>query len=334
MSQVRQQSVEPRNEAPGDGGEVPPAAASPAIAVLIPSYRRPADLERCLRAVMAQECRAQQIITVLRHDDELSRAVIERARVREPQIEVVLVSVPGVVAALNAGLAVVRTDIVAFTDDDAAPRPDWLRRMSGHYAADPALGGLGGRDWIHQHGRLEDGSRRTVGRLTWLGTCIGNHHLGVGPMREVDALKGVNMSFRIVALAGIRFDTRLRGTGAQVGNELGVSLAVKRAGWKLAYDPQLAVDHFPSVRHDVDQRGIFAPEALANSTFNETLVLCEHLPAPRRLLFIAWALFVGSRAMPGLLQFVRLCLKDGRGPATARWRVARRARLEAWACCA
>jgi cellulose synthase/poly-beta-1,6-N-acetylglucosamine synthase-like glycosyltransferase len=309
-------------------------APAPAIAALIPSYRRPADLERCLRAMFCQEHPAKQVIIVLRRGDELSRAVVDRARVSQPEIELVLVSVPGVVAALNAGLIAVRADIVAFTDDDAAPRPDWLRSIATHYAADPDLGGLGGRDWIHQHGRLENGSRRIVGRLTWFGACVGNHHLGVGPLREVDALKGVNMSFRVAALAGIRFDTRLRGAGAQVSNELGVSLAVKRAGWKLAYDPQLAVDHFPSVRHDIDQRGAFNPEALANSTFNETLLLCEHHAAPRRLVFIAWALLVGTRAMPGLVQFVRLCLKEGWGPAASRWQVTRRARLEAWACCA
>jgi hypothetical protein len=46
-------------------------------------------------------------------------------------------------------------------------------------------------------------------------TLIGNHHLGVGEPREVDVLKGVNMSYRRTAIADIHFDERMRGTGAQ-----------------------------------------------------------------------------------------------------------------------
>ncbi len=39
------------------------------------------------------------------------------------------VKIPGVVAAMNLKLEMAQGDILAFTDDDAAPGPDWLARM-------------------------------------------------------------------------------------------------------------------------------------------------------------------------------------------------------------
>jgi cellulose synthase/poly-beta-1,6-N-acetylglucosamine synthase-like glycosyltransferase len=297
------------------------------IAVIVPTYRRPTDMERCLQAIASQQRPADQIIVVVREDDEITHALLQRSNLTSLAPTIVALREGGVVAALNAGLGALDADIVAFTDDDAAPRPDWLQRIAASFAADRRLGGVGGRDWVHQRGWIEDGSEAVVGRITWFGRCIGHHHLGVGPPREVDALKGVNMSFRTQALEGVRFDTRLRGTGAQVCNELGVALAVKRRGWKLVYDPQIAVDHYPGTRHDEDKR-FFSADALYNATFNETLLLCDYFKPWRRWVFMCWALAIGHRASPGLLQWLRLLLIEPR-TATARLRATWPARIAA-----
>ncbi len=151
-------------------------------------------------------------------------------------LHTVTVSLPGVVAALNAGLAAAEGDIVSITDDDAAPHPDWLEKINAHFLSDSRIGGVGGRDWIHQGDKLLDDSQQIVGKLQWFGRVIGNHHLGVGEPREVDVLKGVNMSFRQEAIGQLRFDERMRGTGAQVHFEMAFTLALKRAGWKLIYE--------------------------------------------------------------------------------------------------
>ncbi len=297
------------------------------LAVIVPTYRRPRDLERCLAALEAQQRPADQLIVVARADDHATQAVVQA--VERLPLQVATVHVTGVVAALNEGLRAVDADVVAFTDDDAAPRPDWLEKVAAHFAADPRLGGLGGRDWVHHAAGLEDGTRPIVGKLSWFGRCVGDHHLGVGPPREVDVLKGVNMSFRSAALIGVRFDTRLRGTGAQVCNELGVSLEVKRRGWRLLYDPNVAVDHYPSIRHDEDQRNAFSAEAVRNAVFNETLLLCDHFAPARKLVFIVWALTVGHRAAPGLLQWLRLLIKE-LDTATARFGATLSGRIHGW----
>ena len=226
-------------------------------------------------------------------------------------LHTVKVTQSGVVAALNAGLAAVEGDIVSITDDDAAPHPDWLERIAAYFTLDSRLGGLGGRDWIHHGSKLENESRLVVGQLQWFGRVIGNHHLGVGEPREVDVLKGVNMSFRKEAIGQLRFDERMRGTGAQVHFEMAFTLALKRAGWKIIYDPNVAVDHYPAQRFDEDQRNNFNEIAFINLVHNETLVLLEHLPFIRRIVFLFWAVFVGTCDSLGFVQWLRFLPSQG-----------------------
>ena len=278
------------------------------LAVVIPTFRRPADLERCILALRNQERHPDEIIIVFRADDEAARDLMRRSAETGLPIRPVEVKVAGAVAAYNAGLDAVGADIVAICDDDAAPHRDWLRRIEDAFAGDSRLGGIGGRDFIWENGQLADGAKSEVGRIQWFGRIIGNHHLGVGAARDVEILKGVNMAFRRRAIANIRFDSRLKGEGAQVHLEVGFCTKLKRAGWRLVYDPAIAVDHYPALRHDRDQRWAWDPVAAANASHNETLVLLDFLPAPRRGAFLVWAWLVGSAATPGLLQGLRLWL--------------------------
>ncbi|MBD2198015.1 MULTISPECIES: glycosyltransferase family 2 protein [Calothrix] len=296
--------------------------------VLIPTYRRPLDLSRCLLALQAQTKPVDQVIVVVRDTDSQTWEFLAQSAYNLP-LQTVTVSVPGVVAALNAGLAVVEGDIVSITDDDAAPRPDWLEKINAHFLADSRIAGVGGRDWVHQGNRLLDESRQIVGKLQWFGRVIGNHHLGVGEPREVDVLKGVNMSFRQKATANLRFDERMRGTGAQVHFEMAFTLALKRAGWKLIYDPKVAVDHYPAQRFDEDQRHNFNEIAFINLVHNETLVLLENLPPLRRLVFLIWAIFIGTRDSLGLIQWLRLLPSQGQ-LAGKKWWASLQGRWQGW----
>ncbi|WP_414543115.1 glycosyltransferase family 2 protein [Nostoc sp. CCY0012] len=279
--------------------------------VLIPTYRRPQDLSRCLLALQAQTKPVHQVIVVVRDTDAETWQFLAEFPEHNLPLHTVTVTQPGVVAALNAGLTAVTGDILSVTDDDAAPHPDWLERITAHLVADSCIGGVGGRDWIYHGDKLEADSQAVVGKLQWFGRVIGNHHLGVGETREVDVLKGVNMSFRTQAIGQLRFDERMRGTGAQVHFEMAFTLAIKRAGWKIIYDPQVAVDHYPAQRFDEDQRNNFNEIALINLVHNETLVLLEHLPPLRRAVFWFWALLVGTQDSLGLVQWLRLLPSQG-----------------------
>ncbi len=286
--------------------------------VLIPTYRRPLDLSCCLLAIQAQTKPAFQVIVVVRDTDTETWKFLSEFDPGDLPLEVVTVSAPGVIAALNAGLGVVKGDTVSITDDDAAPHPTWLATISDRLINDHTIGGVGGRDWIYQHNQLEDGCRQVVGKVQWFGRVIGNHHLGVGEAREVDVLKGVNMSFRSCAITDLRFDERMHGTGAQVHFELAFCLALKRLGWKLIYDPQIRVNHYPAQRFDEDKRQQFHQVAFINAVHNETLGLLEYFSSLGRLVFLIWALLVGTRDALGFVQWLRLFPSQG-GLASQKW---------------
>lgn len=299
------------------------------VSVIVPTWRRPADLRRCLQALADQVRAANEVLVIHRADDAETLRVLAQAPTGLA-LRRVVVEAAGQVAALNRGLEEARGGIIAITDDDAAPRADWLRRIVETFERDPTLTGLGGRDWLHIDGRLATGERRQVGRVQAWGRCIGNHHLGAGAPREVDILKGANMSFRHAHLGGLRFDAGLKGEGAQVCNDMAFCLALRKAGRRLVYDPAAAVDHFPGVRHDVDQRRGFSAEAQAAQAHNETLALLDFLPRGRRAVFLVWALLLGTRANPGLLQGLRWARWAGPRQAAARVKATMEGRLAGW----
>jgi cellulose synthase/poly-beta-1,6-N-acetylglucosamine synthase-like glycosyltransferase len=302
------------------------------ITVLIPTYRRPQDLERCLRALQQQIRAADRVIVVVRDTDSQTWQLLDSLVAQTFPLQTVKVTIPGQVNALNTGLDDATGDIIAITDDDAAPHPNWLERIEAHFLADEQVGGVGGRDYTYLGNRLEDGAKTTVGKISWFGRAVGNHHLGFGAARVVDVLKGANMSYRRTAIKGLQFDNRLRGSGAQVHNDLGFSLTVKNRGWKLIYDPAVAVDHYPAQRFDEDQRNTFNAIAWANRSHNETVGLLDYLTLPQQIVYLIWAVSIGTREAFGFVQLFRF-LPTEKGLAFQKWWASVRGRwqgLQTW----
>lgn len=266
----------------------------PRVALIVPSYRRPAHLSRCLDAIGRLERPADEVVVVRRRSDDDTAAIIEAfsaLAVRE-----VLVDEAGVLAAMAAGATATDAEIIGYLDDDAQPSPEWLGRVLAHFA-DPAVGAVGGRDVIDdpvQHGPLT----RDVGRVTRWGRLIGNHHLGKGPARDVDVLKGANMAWRREALALPR---TLPGAGAQAHYEVATCLWATRRGWRLVYDPAITARHAAAPRHDADRRLRPDPSAIANAAEGLTLSLISFRPA---LLWrrAAYGLMIGDGRTPGLVR--------------------------------
>lgn len=282
-----------------------------------------------MEALKKQTRPANEIIITVRDIDTDTWTFLETHEFDLP-LRTVTVRVTGVVAAMNAGFDIAQGEIISTTDDDAAPHPDWLERIEAYFVQDNHLGGVGGRDWQYIGTEIkEPGERQIVGKLQWFGRVIGNHHLAVGEPREVDVLKGVNMSFRRIAIKGLRFDQRMRGTGAQVHFELAFSLAVRRRGWKIIFDPQLGVDHYPAQRFDEDQRDNFNDIAWSNAVHNETIALLEHFAPLQRIILINWSLLVGTREALGLIQLLRL-LPSEKELALKKWFASVQGRWQGW----
>lgn len=285
--------------------------------VIVPSYQRPDDLHACLDALLRGSRTPDQVVLILRESDGASHDMLAEWRRRAGdaarRVELAEVSEPGQVAATNAGLALATGDIVCFTDDDCRPTTDWLERLLWHYQ-DPGVVGVGGRDIVHHGELIEARPKRLVGRLTWYGRVIGNHHQPAGDEpREVELLKGANMSFRREALRG--FDPNIRGAHF---TDTDASLSARASGGKLVYEPRAAVDHYPAPRTGGFSRAATSIAEAFTDAHDWAYVMFKHLPPVGRCGFLGFALGVGQAGRLGLL---RLLAALPRGPVAAvrRW---------------
>src|SRR6185437_4340851 len=114
-----------------EGGDV-----NIAVSVIIATYERPQLLLRCVDALLAQTLPGARFEIVI-VDDGSSRVTRERVitelgsrrhRHRAPTLRFLWLPVNrGPAAARNHGILAAQADVIAFTDDDTLPHPDWLR---------------------------------------------------------------------------------------------------------------------------------------------------------------------------------------------------------------
>lgn len=289
--------------------------------VVVPSYRRPSALLACLNGLVTQSRPPDEIVVVLRDEDVESRerlaAWLSGHADAAQAFKLALVSRPGQLPALNAGLAAATGEVVAFLDDDCVPQPQWLDRLLVHYA-DPCVGGVGGRDVVHCGNSTVEGQVSVVGKYQWFGRPIGNHHLQYAPGRPVavDLLKGANMSFRRDLLEG--FDEVLQ-LGAAQCNDLDASLSVRRRGFLLIYDPHVVVDHYPSERYGEATRSYDVPHMLFAEGHNWMYVVLKHASWWQVPVLLGYGFLVGHTRAYGLLRAAAGCLQVG--PAMTAWRL-------------
>ncbi|WP_343628267.1 glycosyltransferase [Roseateles sp.] len=125
--------------------------SAPEISVVMPTYRRPDLLERCLRALMAQTLAPTryEVLVVDDGQEERARTLVERLAA-EPGAPAIRYLRPpsgrGPAVARNTGWRAAAAPLVAFTDDDTRPDVDWLRQGLSAMLAHPA--------WIAAAGRV------------------------------------------------------------------------------------------------------------------------------------------------------------------------------------
>ena len=244
------------------------------IAVLVPTVdRREVALRRCLDALGRQSRPPDQLI-IVRNE-------------------------PSYVGALRAGWRQVETEWVALLDDDAEPQSDWLARIETHIG-DPSLGAVGGRILNVVNGRTtaRNYTGGYVARLNWFGRTTSRlQDIPYRPIcQDVDFLPGSNMCIRYSAMPDL--DPNLD-FGMAPGFELGVCLALQRAGWIVRFDSELLVVHYPDRRpdeYDRANRARYAHEYSRVTTYS----ILRNVSWPRKVAFAVYFALVGQRESPGL----------------------------------
>jgi mycofactocin glycosyltransferase len=113
----------------------------PSVSIVIPVYRRPAEIKACLNSLQSLDYPADKLQIIVVDDASLDQTA---AVVR--QFDVRLIIEPrnrGQSAARNRGVAAAKGEIVAFLDSDCIAQPDWLQELVPYFQ-DPRVALVGG----------------------------------------------------------------------------------------------------------------------------------------------------------------------------------------------
>ena len=118
------------------------------LTVIISTLGRPADLVRCLEAVLTGDLRPSEVIVVDQSPDDRTLTALETCEACEPglvRIRYVHQEKRGLSASRNAGAARATGAVVAFTDDDCVPSSAWLRAIDQAFSSSPGPDAVAGR---------------------------------------------------------------------------------------------------------------------------------------------------------------------------------------------
>jgi GT2 family glycosyltransferase len=194
-------------------------------------------LRDALGGVRSQEPACDELIIVVDHNPELARRLTEEY----PNAVVVESTGPrGLSGARNTGVSVATGDVLVFLDDDAAPRPGWLRHLVAPFA-DASIAATGGR----AEPRWERGERPEwlPEELDWVVGCSFRGQ-AKGDVRNPI---GASMALRASMVERVGgFSTALGRIGTlPVGcEETEMGLRINRAGGRIVLADESIVDHF------------------------------------------------------------------------------------------
>jgi glycosyltransferase involved in cell wall biosynthesis len=215
------------------------------FSVIIPTYNRADELGRTLQS-LAAACKARncEVIVVDNNSRDHTRETVEEvARGFPAEVRYLFEQEQGRSAALNAGIAKARGEIIAFTDDDHRFEPDWL---------DAASRGLARFECDYVGGKILPiwGGPKPA----WLSTESGRHRAVIGMAdygpEPIEFGKGPAMGGNLamrsdaVARAGL-WDNRLgrRGDTLLGQEQREWCLRARKAGLRGLYLPDMVVYH-------------------------------------------------------------------------------------------
>lgn len=117
-------------------------SAHPTISVVVPVYNDVPALRRCLAALQRQDYPADEVQVLV--VDNASSDDVSAALPDDPRFRLLHEPRRGSYAARNTGVEEATGEVLAFTDSDCIPRPDWLRRGVETLYAVPRPDAIGG----------------------------------------------------------------------------------------------------------------------------------------------------------------------------------------------
>ena len=225
-------SVDVPSGSGGSGRPVPPAAGALTVSLCILCHNRPEEVRAAVRSGVTE---AWQEVIVL---DMASDPPIEPfAGVKWLRSEANL----GVAGGRNRLAEEAKGDVLVFLDDDAVFLTPPVRRLQATFGSDPSLGAVAFR--VQREGvrdvPLEHPFRGRPAAPSQARDCA--YFVGCGYAIRRDAQRSAG-----------GYDERF----FYSTEEVDLSFRLLRDGWRLRYEPQIAVEHRPSLRGRAASSGV------------------------------------------------------------------------------
>ncbi len=211
------------------------------FSVIVPTHQRPNQLENfCLPALAGLDYPGEKFEVILVDDgsEKPPTAIVDKFSSR---LDIRLVSQKheGPAVARNKGASLARGRVLAFTDDDCAPAPDWLQKLESVFGGIPDCAVGGKTTNVLTENWYSTASQLLVDYLyiyylanSAEGLFFTTSNLAV-PVEQFDSIGGFDERFQLG------------------GEDRELCIRLSRSGCKLIYAPQAIVYH----AHDLSLRG-------------------------------------------------------------------------------
>ncbi len=256
---------------------VQPGDDWPMVSVVVCTYNGASTLPECLDSILGLRYPNFEVIVV---DDGSTDGSAELARAYG--VKVLSTENQGLSSARNTGLHAATGEIVAYTDDDAYPDPEWLTYLALSFRK-TSHAGVGGPNIPPRNARP-------------VAECVAN--APGGPMHVLlsdqvaEHLPGCNMAFRKERLEEIGgFDPQFRAAG----DDVDVCWQLQEKGWTLGYNAAAMVWHYRRgsvLNYWRQQRAYGRAEALVERKWPEKYNRAGHVSWAGRIYGkgVAWPL--------------------------------------------
>jgi len=210
--------------------ERPLAAGAVLITVIVLTHNSRGIIERCLRAVLAQRFKGEIETLVV---DDSTDGTADLIRRSFPSVRLLMLSERAPIGRKrNMGVRAARGRIVAFTDSDCAPEPDWLAWLSFFHRRDIAVAG----------GAVVAPRNCTPRQLAEHVLSFHDYLPGLPP-RRVHTVPTCNAAFKKRWL----MDSGLF-PEVDVCEDVVASARIRARGGRVVFRPEARVVHFPHYR--------------------------------------------------------------------------------------
>lgn len=209
-----------------EGADEPPPWFAPPVSVVVPAYNEALNIAATVRSIAANNHLADVEVIVV--DDGSTDGTADVAEeLGLPGVTVIRQANQGKPAALNAGVREARHDLLVLVDGDTIFEPDTVGQLVQPFADDD-VGAVSGNAKVGNRQGL-------LGRWQHLEYCAGSNldRQILHALRCIPTVPGAVGAFRREALddvGGVSDDT--------LAEDTDLTMAVTRAGWRVAYRPE------------------------------------------------------------------------------------------------